>query len=92
MSLRNGRLLVALLLLTTALLSVTSFAMDTNQMDHDYMRITQLRESKDIVGLENVIRNNSGKWSQMDRKAYGRLMAHALKSLDSICNETGEID
>lgn len=72
-----------LILLFLALLCVvTSLADDT-----DYLRITQLRESKDALGLEEMIRNRSNVWSQLGKEEYGGLMAHALKSWNSISNE-----
>lgn len=88
MGLKKGKLFFTFI--TIALFSIMSFAMDTKQLEHDYMQITQLREAKDIVGLENLIRNNNGKWSQLDIEAYGSLMVHALKSWNSIYNENDE--
>lgn len=75
-------------LLTVVFWAALSFA-----RDNDYTRIIHLREAKDSIALERMIIDSSGKngkWSQMGKEESGVLLAHALKSWNSIINETDD--
>jgi hypothetical protein len=90
MNSRNARHLFSLLI--AVFWAATSFAKN-NDYSNNYRRITQMREDSDIVGLEKAVRKNSGKnaeWSQMGKEEYGKLMAHALKSWNSISSEADD--
>lgn len=81
------------LLLIALLWASISLAKD-NDYSNYYRQITQMREDKDIVGLEKLVRHISGEkseWSQVDNEEYGSLMAHALKSWSSIANESNDM-
>ena len=48
------------------------------EFSRDHTRATALRNSKDINGLERLVKEIQNEWSQRDRQMYGALMAHTL--------------
>jgi len=86
MNLKRNRILA--LLLAMMLLPAISFAVNKVQFSRDYTRITELREAKNIIGLENLSKEIQDKWSQVDKQAYGSLMVHTLRSWGSACRRS----
>ena len=53
---------------------------NNNEFSRDYLRISELREAKNITSFENLAKEIQNKWSQRDKQAYGSLMVHMLRS------------
>lgn len=86
----NRKRNLIVILLATILLVAISCQAQSDQFARDYMRVTNLRESKRTDSFEQAARDIHDSWFPVDKQAYGRLMAHTLKSWVSACKRSDE--
>ena len=67
-----------------------SHGAENSKYSRDYVRVTELRESKETGSFENMAKEIKENWSRVDNKAYAKLMAHTLKSWISACKRSNE--
>ena len=58
------------------------------EFSRDFNRAITLRNSKDIKGLESLVKEIQSKWFRKDKKMYGVLMVNTLNSWASACRRS----
>jgi len=71
-----------------AFLSTISYGANNNEFSRDFTQAHTLRNSKDIKGLESMVKEIQRKWSQQDKQKYGALMVNTLNSWASACRRS----
>lgn len=84
----NFRKNLSVTLATTIFLINVSCAAGNSEFSRDFNRAITLRNSKDIKGLESLIKEIQSKWFRKDKKRYGALMVNALHSWASACRRS----
>lgn len=75
-------------LLAIAFFSTISYGANDDQFSHDYTRANTLRKSKDIKGIQDLVKEIQREWSQKDKRKYGDLMVKTLNSWASACRQS----
>jgi len=70
------------------LFSTLSWGTNNEEFSRDFARAHALRNSKDIKGLESMVKEIQKTWSQKDRRKYGYLMVNTLNSWASACKRS----
>ena len=65
----SKRKITLVVFLVMALSPVIFCWANNNEFSREYLRITELREAKNITGLENLAKEIQNKWSQRDKQA-----------------------
>ncbi|MCH7559164.1 MAG: hypothetical protein IIB56_17165 [Planctomycetes bacterium] len=63
-----------------AFLSTISWEANNEEFSRDFKRAITLRNSKDIKGLESLVKEIQSKWSHKNKRMYGALMVNTLNS------------
>jgi len=71
-----------------AFLSTISWGANNEEFSRDFTQAHTLRNSKDIKGLESMVKEIQSKWSQKDKQKYGALMVNTLNSWASACRRS----
>lgn len=72
----------------TILFSTISWGANNEEFSRDFARAHALRNSKDIKGLESMVKEIQKEWSQKDKRKYGDLMVNTLNSWVSACKRS----
>ena len=74
------RKIILVIFIAVTFFSMISYGANKNQFSHDYTRAITLRKSKDIKGIQDLLKEIQSKWPQKDKRKYGALMVHTMNA------------